>query len=190
VNVTAVILAAGSSSRLGTPKQLLQFRGESLIRRTAEAACNSTAGEVVAVIGYHAPDMRAALGGLRVRVLENLLWRKGISSSIRHAIASLPPRTDGALLMVADQPMLTAGHLDALIRTFHQGPQRAVASAYGESAGVPAIFPRALFGELLLLEGDTGAKRVLLAHKEDLVTLAWPDGAFDIDTARDVSAHL
>jgi len=190
VNIPAVILAAGSSSRLGTPKQFVQFQGRSLIRLTAEAACNSRAAEVIAVVGFHAPEMRAALEGLSVRVLENLLWREGICSSIRHGIASLPPDSDGALLMVCDQPRLTAGHLNALIDAFLTRPQRAVASAYGGSAGVPAIFPRALFGELLLLRGDTGAKRVLLAHTRDLITLPWPDGAFDVDSAEDVSAHL
>jgi molybdenum cofactor cytidylyltransferase len=92
--------------------------------------------------------------------------------------------------MVCDQVRLTAGHLNALIDAFGRTPDRPVASAYSGSAGVPALFPRALFGELLLLKGDRGAKRVLLAHAEELVTLPWPDGTLDVDTAGDVSAHL
>jgi molybdenum cofactor cytidylyltransferase len=190
VNVTAVILAAGGSSRLGRPKQLVQFRGLSLLRRAAETACASRADEVVAVLGHDAPGMRSDIEGLRVRVLENPLWRDGISSSIRRAITSISPESDGALLMVCDQLRLTVSHLDALIDAFGRAPDRPVASAYGESAGVPALFPRALFGELLLLKGDRGAKRVLLAHREILVTLPWPDGRLDVDTAPDVPTHL
>jgi molybdenum cofactor cytidylyltransferase len=190
VNITAVILAAGGSSRLGRPKQLVQFQGRSLLRRAAEAACGSRAGEVMAVLGRDAPGMRSDLDGLRVRVLENPLWRDGIGSSIRHAITSVSPASDGALLMLCDQLRLTAGHLNALIDAFGRSPDRPVASAYGGSAGVPALFPRALFGELLLLKGDRGAKRVLLAHASELITLPWPDGTLDVDTASDVSSRL
>jgi molybdenum cofactor cytidylyltransferase len=190
VNVTAVILAAGGSSRLGRPKQLVQFQGRSLLRRAAETACASRATEVLAVLGHDAPGMLGDLDGLRVRVLENPLWRDGIGSSIRHAIASISPVSEGALVMLCDQPRLTVGHLDALIDAFRRTPDRPVASAYGGSSGVPALFPRALFGELLLLKGDRGAKRVLLAHEEELVTLPWPDGTLDVDTAPDVSADL
>ena len=190
MNVTAVILAAGGSSRLGSPKQLVQFQGRSLLRRAAETACASRAGEILAVLGFDATVMRRELDGLPVRVLENPLWREGIGSSIRHAITSVSPESGGILLMLCDQPRLTAGHLDALIDAFGRTPDRSVASAYGGSAGVPALFPRALFGELLLLKGDRGAKRVLLAHADELVTLPWPDGALDVDTAPDVSAHL
>jgi molybdenum cofactor cytidylyltransferase len=190
MNVTVVILAAGASSRLGRPKQLVQFQGRSLLRRAAETACASSAGEVLAVLGYDASEMRRDLEGLRLRVLENPLWREGIGSTIRHAINSLPPASDGALLMVCDQPRLTAAHLDALIEAFSRTPDRPVASAYGGSSGVPALFPRTLFGELLLLKGDRGAKRVLLAHKEELIDLPWPDGTFDVDSPPDVSAHL
>jgi molybdenum cofactor cytidylyltransferase len=190
VNVSAVILAAGASSRLGRPKQLVQFQGRSLLRRAAETACASRAEEVLVVLGYDAPEMRSDLDGLRVRVLENPLWRDGIGSSIRHGITSLSPVSEGALLMVCDQVRLTAGHLNALIDAFARTPDRPVASAYGGSPGVPALFPRALFGELLLLKGDRGAQRVLFAHEEELVTLPWPDGMLDVDTAPDVSAHL
>ena len=190
MNVSAVILAAGDSSRLGRPKQLLQLQGRSLLRRTAETACASRAEEVLAVLGYDAGTMKRDLDGLRVRVVENPLWRDGISSSIRQAITCLSPARDGALLMVCDQVRLTAIHLDALIDAFARRPERPVASGYGGCAGVPALFPRSMFGELLLLTGDRGAQRVLLAHEEGLVTLPWPDGTHDVDTAPDVSTRL
>jgi molybdenum cofactor cytidylyltransferase len=190
VNVTAIILAAGGSARLGKPKQLISFRGRSLLRRAAETACASRAGEVIAVLGYEAAAMRRELHGLRVRVLENPLWGEGIASSVRRAVSALDPACDGALLVVCDQPGLTAAHLDALIEGCRRAPGRAGASAYGGSVGVPALFPRAFFAELLLLEGDRGAQRVLLAHREDLVALPWPDGEIDVDTPEDLPVRL
>lgn len=190
MSVAAVILAAGDSSRLGTPKQLVKYQGRSLLRRAAESACSSRAETVIAVLGFTAAAMQGELAGLRVRVTENLLWREGIGSSIRCAVSALPPGSDGVLLIVCDQPRLTSGHLDALINVFGAAPERPVASGYGGASGVPALFPRALFAELLTLEGDRGAQRVLRAHAKDLVTLPWPDGEFDVDTAGDIAAHV
>jgi molybdenum cofactor cytidylyltransferase len=190
VNVALVILAAGDSSRLGRPKQLIGIQGTSLLRRAAVTACASQAADVITVLGYDAPAMLGELDGLRVRVLENPDWREGISSSIRAALAVLPPATDGVLFVTCDQPRLTSGHLNALIDAFARAPDRPVASGYGGTAGVPALFPRALFGELLLLHGDRGAQRVALDHSRELVVIQWPDGIFDVDTAPDVSAHL
>jgi hypothetical protein len=113
VNVTAVLLAAGASSRLGEPKQLLKSKGLSLLRHAAVTACASRASEVIIVLGYEAPRMRSELAGLPVLVLENPLWREGISSSIRLAVSSLSADSEGVLLMVCDQPRLSSLHLNA-----------------------------------------------------------------------------
>jgi molybdenum cofactor cytidylyltransferase len=190
VNVTAVLLAAGASSRLGEPKQLLKSKGLSLLRHAAVTACASRASEVIIVLGYEAPRMRSELAGLPVLVLENPLWREGISSSIRLAVSSLSADSEGVLLMVCDQPRLSSLHLNALIDAFDRSAGRPVASAYRGSTGVPALFPRRLFTELLLLGGDRGAKGVLYTHAEELITIQWADGALDVDTDADVSAHL
>lgn len=190
MNVAAVILAAGDSSRLGRPKQLIRVEGMSLLRRAAVIACASHAAEVIALLGHDPTAMRRELDGLRVRVLENPEWHEGISSSIRAAVRGLPPASDGVLFLTCDQPRLTGEHLDALMGAFARSPGSPVASGYGGTAGVPALFPRALFGELLLLDGDRGAQRVALAHERELVVIPWPDGSFDVDTAPDLSAHL
>jgi len=190
VNATAVILAAGSSSRLGTPKQLLQSDGTTLLRRTALAACSSRAGEIIAVLGYDAQAMTKELQGLRVRTVENSHWREGIGSSIRCAVGALGDGCDCVLLMLCDQTKLTHAHLDTLIDTFARRPDHPAASVYAGSPGVPALFPRAMFGELLSLRGDSGAKRVLMACGTDLSLIPWPDGVYDVDTMPDVSLHL
>ena len=190
MNVTAVILAAGSSSRLGSPKQLLQCEGTSLLRRAALAACGSRAGEIITVLGHDAPAMMNELEGLRVRTVENSLWREGIGSSIRRAVSATGGGCDGVLLMLCDQTKLTAAHLDALIDAFARRPDLPAASAYAGSPGVPALFPRKMFGELLALTGDSGAKRLLVACGKDLSLIPWPGGEYDVDTAQDVSSHL
>ncbi len=190
MNVTAIILAAGGSARLGKPKQLIPFQGRTLLRRAAETACASRASEVIAVLGYESAPMRSELDGLRVRAVENLLWREGIASSIRCGMGILGPTCEAALLVVCDQPALSAAHLDAMIEACGKAPGRAGASAYGGSVGVPALFPRSFFGELLLLEGDRGAQRVLIAHRESLLEIPWPGGAIDVDTPEDVPVRL
>jgi molybdenum cofactor cytidylyltransferase len=190
VNVAAVILAAGSSSRLGTPKQLLQFEGTSLLRRAALAASGSRAAEVIVLLGSDASAMMKELKGLRVRTVKNSLWREGIGSSIRRAVSALGSGCDGVLILLCDQPRLTSAHLDSLLDAFALRPDRPAASKYGGVAGVPALFPRAMFGELLSLTGDSGAKRVLAACGDNLSLLPWPDGAYDVDTATDVFSHL
>ena len=190
MNVTAVILAAGGSARMGRPKQLIPFRGQTLLRRAAEAACASRASEVISVLGYEPALMRRELDCLRVRVQENPLWKEGIASSIRCALGVLDPACEGALIVVCDQPALSAAHLDALIEACTGAPGRAGASAYGGSVGVPALFPRALFADLLRLEGDRGAQRVLIARRESLLEVPWPEGAIDIDTPEDVPVRF
>ena len=190
MNASLVLLAAGDSRRLGSPKQLLRIGGETLLRRAAREACDSGAREVIVVLGFQADVMRAEINGLRARAIENAAWREGIASSIRTGVGALDPSAGGVILAVCDQPRMTATHCNALIRAAESAPARAAASFYGGSPGVPAFFPRALFADLLALTGDRGAKGILTAQRERLVTVAWPDGAIDIDTAEDIGAAV
>jgi len=189
VNASLVLLAAGDSRRLGSPKQLLRIGNETLLHRATREACASRAREVIVVLGFQAEVMRAEINGLRARTIENASWREGIASSIRSGVGALDPSADGVLLAVCDQPRMTAAHCDALLRAA-DAAACAAASFYGGSPGVPAFFPRALFADLLALTGDRGAKGILAAQSERLVTIAWPDGAIDIDTAEDIAAAV
>ncbi|HUI10787.1 MAG TPA: nucleotidyltransferase family protein [Bacteroidota bacterium] len=190
MNAALVILAAGDSRRLGTPKQLVRIAGRTLLRHAALEACASTARDVIVVLGSEAPRMREELRGLRSRVVENSAWREGIASSIHAGCDAVDASADGVLIALCDQPHISAAHIDALIRAGESSPASAVASFYGGSPGVPAWFPRALFGDLLALRGDRGAKQVLAAPGGRLVTIAWPAGLLDIDTAEDIPAAV
>jgi molybdenum cofactor cytidylyltransferase len=188
--VGAVVLAAGASSRMGRPKQTLQYRGESLLRRAALAALDSGCRPVVVVTGAHADLSRRELGGLDVLEVLNPLWETGMASSIRAGLEGLlgaAPAAAAAVLMLCDQPHVTADLISRLVAA-HRATQRpVVASAYGGTYGVPALFASALFTELALLEGTAGAKQVIKSHASQAHFLPFPSGDVDVDTPADFS---
>src|ERR1041384_940582 len=121
MKIGIIVLAAGASSRMGSPKQLLPFRGQTLIRRAAEAALASSCDRVAVVIGSHASQMRRELEDLPVSVVENQNWQTGMSSSIRAGLDDLHvDDLDGALIMLCDQPFVTADILNNLVATHHK----------------------------------------------------------------------
>lgn len=184
MGIGAIVLAAGGSSRLGTPKQLLTFRGETLMRRAAKAALESVCDRVVVVVGNHAQQMRQEINDLPVLVVENENWRSGISSSIRAGLEQISS-PDGVVITLCDQPFMTAAVLNELISTHRKTHRAIVASTYGTTRGVPAFFARELFNELASLTKDEGARRIIASHPEKLATVEFPQGAIDIDTPED-----
>jgi molybdenum cofactor cytidylyltransferase len=183
MKIGVIILAAGGSSRLGSPKQLLQYRGQSLIRGAVEAAAGSLCDRVVVVIGNEAQRMRDELDGLPVSLVENQNWRTGMSSSIRAGMEELlKGDLDAVVLMLCDQPFVTAEILNELIFTYFKTSDPIVASSYEGVQGAPAFFTRELFDELTSLTADEGARRVILKYPASVVTIPFPQGAFDVDT--------
>ena len=184
MGIGAIVLAAGGSSRLGTPKQLVTFRGESLVRRAAKAALESVCDRVVVVVGNRAQQVREEIGDLPVSVVENENWQSGISSSIRAGLEQLSSR-DGVVITLCDQPFMTAAVLNDLISTHRKTGRAIVASTYGTTRGVPAFFAPELFIELASLTKDEGARRIIASHPEKIATVEFPQGAIDIDTPQD-----
>jgi molybdenum cofactor cytidylyltransferase len=183
----AVLLAAGASRRLGQPKQLLLIDGESLIRRTARLAVETGCAPVVVVLGFEAERMAAELDGLAVEAVVNASWSSGMGSSLACGVAAARrarPETDALLLLVCDQPRLSVNHLRHLLGRHAAGTAAIAASAYAGRAGVPAVFARSLFPELEQIEGDRGARDVILSRHAQ--TVDWPDGAYDIDLPKDL----
>ena len=190
MGVGAVILAAGSSSRMGSPKQTLQFRGVSLLRRAGRAALGAGCRPVIVVTGAHSELSRRELEGLDVREVLNPLWETGMASSIRAGVEELV-RADAesvaAVFMVCDQPHVTAEVVNGLVAAHRATGKAVVASTYGGSFGVPALFGRTLFAELAQLEGATGAKQVIKRHAGEAHFLPFPCGEVDVDTPDDFS---
>jgi CTP:molybdopterin cytidylyltransferase MocA len=173
--VAAVVLAAGESSRLGEPKQLVHLQNERLLERAVRVAAEGGCEPVVVVLGAASERIVAECALDSASIVVNADWAEGMSSSIRLGIASVAHEADAAIVMTCDQPAVTAGHLRNLIDLCKTVP---VASSYAGRRGVPACFPAGCFGELLELSGDAGA-RALLASAP---TVALAGGELDIDT--------
>lgn len=180
-----IVLAAGGSSRMGSPKQLLRYRGRSLIRRAAETALETNCDRVVVVLGREAEQMRDELGSLPVSIIENQDWRNGMGSSIRTGMEALSTDDlDAVVLMLCDQPFVSASILNNLIATHLHTSKPIVASSYQNTQGAPALFSRGLFNELTSLTADEGARHVILSRPQSVATIIFPQGAFDVDTPR------
>jgi molybdenum cofactor cytidylyltransferase len=184
VKIGAIILAAGSSSRLGQPKQLLEYEGRTLVRRAAEAALVAGCDPVAVVVGANLENVAAALRGLAVLIVPNEDWERGLGTSIRAGVVRLQ-ESDAVILLVCDQPKVDAGLLRDLIARQEQTGQPMVASRYAATNGVPALFTRACFERLLALEDDSGAKALLQSRPAEVATVAFPAAAFDVDTPAD-----
>lgn len=184
-----LILAAGSSSRLGLPKQLLQLDHKSFLRRIAERALGIHPAEIAVVLGFESDRMKHELDDLPVRIVLNPDWKEGIASSIRHGVAALPLSIDAALIVLCDQPFIPSSHFSRLISAC-SNDHRITATAYESSPGVPSCFDRALFPELLALTGDTGAKGIIEKRLLEVTSIPCSEASIDIDTLTDYRNHI
>ena len=183
-----ILLAAGGSVRLGRPKQLLLYRGRTLLRHAAETALASHCRPIVVVLGAHAKRLRLELAGLDVRVADNPDWEQGMGSSIRIGMTALEtasPDLAGVVVMLCDQPLLTSDYLNRLVQTHRDTSHSLIASEYADTRGVPAFFSRALFPKLRALSGPQGAKQMMTRHASDIFSLPFPVGTIDVDTESD-----
>ncbi|MCB9294209.1 MAG: nucleotidyltransferase family protein [Lewinellaceae bacterium] len=184
-----ILLAAGASTRMGQPKQLLRYQGESLLQRTLRIARETPFRPIAIVLGARAGEMEAELESPEALVVHNSAWATGMGSSVATGLEALlraEPELDAACFVLVDQPYLTAAHLLELHRQMEQHPEKwGAASAYDNTLGVPAIFRKALFPELLQLHGQKGAKPVIGKYMDQLIAVPFPQGQVDLDTPED-----
>lgn len=180
-----IILAAGGSSRMGQPKQLMHFGGRSLVRGVVDAAMADERHVVAVVLGAHADAVARELSGTGVLLVTNTGWEAGMASSIRAGLASLLdflPEMDACILTVCDQPYIEAAVFEGLQSTQLATGKGIVASGYDDTYGTPVLFSRPYFNQLLQLEGQEGAKKVIRQHENDAAVYPFEAGRTDIDT--------
>jgi molybdenum cofactor cytidylyltransferase len=192
--VGIIVLAAGDSSRMGTPKQLLRFRGQSLLARAVDAALRSVCRPVVVVLGARAGDLRHEVEQFPVRVVENDRWAEGMGTSIGAGVEALlggESSAEACVITLCDQPLVTAERINELVAAYCSTRAEIVAARYDRVAGgVPALFSRALFRELADLGGAEGAKTVITRRGERVVSVSVPEAAIDVDTQADYEKLL
>lgn len=187
IQIAAIILAAGGSARMGQSKQLLPIDGQPMVRQVTAAVCAADLAQVVVVTGAQAEGVSKALAGLPVEVVVNEAWAEGLSRSVGVGLRALRPEIQAALMVLADQPALTAELLNSLAARYRTTGAAIVVPVYQGRRGNPVLFDRSLFGELLAVEGDRGGRVLLARHgsRIEQVEVDSPAVLLDIDTRAD-----
>ena len=180
-----VILAAGGSSRLGRPKQLLPYLGKTLVEHAARTAIASGAHEVVVVVGAESDAVREKLSGLPVRIVRNRDWQTGMGSSIRCGVESLSSHVDSVVISLCDQPQITPDLLRNLASKAATSSSSIAASSYDGVLGAPSAFGKELFKELTSLAGDSGARDIIRNATQQIERVEFSGGNVDIDTPQE-----
>lgn len=182
-----IILAAGESSRMGFPKQTLLYKGKTLLEIAIEAGLKSICRQVTVVLGANAETIEKGIKLYDVNIIYNPHWAEGLASSITAGIKNLQKTNgiDSVVIVLCDQPFVTAATINSLLYKQQETGKKIIASAYQDVLGVPVMFTKTLFTELLLLHGSEGAKKVLNSHPNDIATIPFEKGGIDIDTVAD-----
>jgi molybdenum cofactor cytidylyltransferase len=193
--VAAIILAAGAATRMGAQKQLLRYRGLTLIERCIGQAIEARFHPIVVVVGAGAAEVRAAIAALPVEIVENPTWESGMGSSLQTGMQTLlraAPDAAAVAVLLADQPRVLAEHLTAMRQSLETNSALSVAAEYSGGLGVPAFFKRELFPALSELPPEAGARRLLRDSGLQVNAYPLPEAAIDIDTPEDfarLTAH-
>jgi molybdenum cofactor cytidylyltransferase len=184
-----LILAAGASRRLGQPKQLVKFKGESLVYRISKEALKSQVGNVTVVTGYKNEEISAEIEGLDVNTYFNSEWKEGMGSSIRNGLSAIlqeDPETNAVIIAMVDQPYVSAAHFEKLFNAYDSSRPMIIASAYGGTFGVPVLVDNFYFEMLKGLKGDEGGKKIFVNYLKNIVEIPFAEGSIDIDEEEDL----
>lgn len=166
--VSAVILAAGQSKRMGRPKQLLVYKGKTLIEWAVDTVLSSCVGETIVVVGHEAESIKAVLKDKPVKLVFNPDYRQGMSTSLKAGVSSVSSRAMGILIMLGDQPGLTPGIINELIAAFEAGKGGIIVPVHHGRRGNPVLLDIKYKRDLMSLTGDVGARQILAAHPADV----------------------
>jgi molybdenum cofactor cytidylyltransferase len=182
-----LVLAAGASTRLGQPKQLVRLGGRPALHIVVSNAVALAGHAVTVVLGAHARDLTHLLAHSPASVIVNRHWEEGMGSSIRAGLEALPPGCDAVMVLLGDQVAVTADDLKRLASVWKDQDSVIAASVYHQHVGVPAIFPRLFFSELAELRGDQGARLILDRNQYRLARVPMSNAGIDLDTPEDLA---
>jgi molybdenum cofactor cytidylyltransferase len=186
-------LAAGASSRLGKPKQLLHYKGKTLLLHVVYEAKISKADNILVVLGANHDLVENEIpADKKIQSIVNDHWEEGMASSIRAGIGYLQQviKPDCAILAVCDQPFIDSSLFNSLIETYIKTKKQIVACQYKDTLGTPVLFDKQFFDQLTALKGDQGAKNIILEQADEVATISFPSGDIDIDTREQYNALL
>ena len=184
--VAGVVLAAGSSTRMGRNKLFFELDGETLLRRIVLRAIDAGLDPVLVVVGHEGARARAELAGLPCTPVDNPEHALGVNRSLRTGISHVPERARAAVVMLADMPFVTSRMVATLVARYREGTTPLVISAYGDVNAPPMLYDRALFPELQRMEGEGCGRQVVRRHRHEAVAVSWPPAALqDIDVPED-----
>lgn len=187
-NIAIIILAAGSSSRLGQPKQLLTYQSQSLLQHIVSLVSILPSVTPAVVIGANREIIEANLLSADIKIIINDEWQQGMASSIKaglRAMLETNPSLDGCLFAVCDQPYISTALLNEIIAVHAQTGKGIIAAAYADTLGTPVFFSKKYFDNLLALNNDEGAKKIIRQYAADVASVPFPNGEVDIDTLED-----
>jgi molybdenum cofactor cytidylyltransferase len=182
----AIVLAAGGSSRFGSPKQLVRVDGRPLLHAAVARAVEVAGHAVSVVLGAHAADLAPLLRHSAASIVINRDWSEGMASSIRAGVSRLPGSCGGVMLVLADQAAVSAEDLRRLATNWRRQPDYIVAAQYGATLGAPAIFPASSFRDLAELRGDRGAQSLFKRNPDRVIRVPMDSASIDIDTPEDL----
>jgi len=183
-----ILLAAGQSARLGKPKQLLNYKGKTLLEHSLQVAIETQLQPIVTVLGANADLLKKSIEQFSTKVVINQQWSEGMASSIRcgmEELIKITPTIAGVIIMVCDQPYVTAKLLTDLVEKYKYSLKPIIASSYNNNIGTPALFDKTIFALLLSLKGDSGAKKIMKSNPDWVETVHFLFGEIDIDTTGD-----
>ena len=187
-NVHVLVLAAGASTRLGQPKQLVRLGGRPALHIVLANAVTVAGNAVTVVIGANAQELTHMLAHSPASSIVNRHWEEGIAASIRCGLGSVPSSADAVMILLGDQVCVSSDDLKRLLAAWNGQESRLAAATYERHVGVPAILPRACFSELAQLRGDEGARKILQRNPDRLIRVPMSNAAFDLDTEEDLAA--
>lgn len=184
--VAGIVLAAGSSTRMGRNKMLLEVGGQPLVRRAVMAAVEAGLAPVLVVLGHDAERVREAIAGLPCLPVLNPDHAQGVRFSMQAGVRALPEGVGAAVVLLADMPFVTADMIRAVADRYRAQRPSLVVSEYGDVNAPPTLYDRALFPELLAMDGEGCGKQVVRRHKHEAAVVAWPEEALaDVDVPED-----